>query len=468
MVFSSLTFLFAFLPITLGIYYLVPKRAKNFVLFLSGAVFFAWGEPVFVLLLLFTVTLDYFCGRMIDRFANRRGLKTFFLLLSVCLDLGILLVFKYNQFFVENINALFGLSLADPNIPLPLGISFYTFQSMSYTIDVYRSKVKVQKNYINYGAYVMLSPQIVAGPIVRYADVEQELTERKIERSDLSEGIGIFLAGLAKKVLLANQIGAVWTEIKAIGPQNLDAATAWLGILAFTLQIYYDFSGYSDMAIGMGRMMGFRFPKNFDYPYTSGSVSEFWRRWHMTLGGWFRDYVYIPLGGNRKGTVRTLLNLAIVWALTGFWHGASWNFLLWGIYFGIWIILERLFLGKVLEKLPRFIRVIWTFLLVVLGWVLFESESLPWAGEFLLAMFGRGGFLNAPATFLYILRGSGVMMLFGALLATKVVPEFFRKLAAKYEKISNVLLPILQILVFLICIAFLVDATYNPFLYFRF
>ncbi len=467
MVFSSLTFLFLFLPITLGVYYLVPRSLKNLVLFFSGLLFFAWGEPIFVLLLLFTVTLDYFCGRMIAHFDDKKPLRILFLLLSLSLDIGILLVFKYNSFFVQNINAIFGLSLTDPQIPLPLGISFYTFQSMSYTIDVFRRNVKTQKSYIDYGAYVMLFPQIVAGPIVRYSDVERELAERRITRSDLAEGIGIFLAGLGKKVLLANNIGALWSEIKAIDPANLDALTAWLGILAFTLQIYYDFSGYSDMAIGMGKMMGFAFPKNFDYPYESRSVSEFWRRWHMTLGGWFRDYVYISLGGNRKGKGRTILNLAIVWMLTGFWHGASWNFVLWGLYFGLWIILERLFLGKWLAKWPKALSCLWTFLIVIFGWVLFEAVDLSWAGGFVSAMFGAGGYAwagNAP----YYALNYGFVLLVGALLAGQKVPDFFRFLRAKYPRVSAVALPVCQTLLFLICIAFLVDATYNPFLYFRF
>ncbi len=467
MVFSDLPFLFLFLPITLGAYYLTPKKYRNLVLFLSGAVFFAWGEPIFVLLLLFTVTLDYFCGRMMGHFSEKPAMRRLFLLLSVCLDLGILLVFKYNGFFVENLNAILGTAIPDPNIPLPLGISFYTFQSMSYTIDVYRRKVKTQKSFIDYGAYVMLFPQIVAGPIVRYEDVEKELACRTISVPKAADGIRIFMVGLAKKVLLANQIGQVWTTVKAMDQATLPAATAWLGILAFTLQIYYDFSGYSDMATGMGKMMGFQFPKNFDYPYMSGSVSEFWRRWHMTLGSWFRDYVYIPLGGNRKGHLRTLFNLAVVWMLTGFWHGAEWNFVLWGAWFGLWIILEKLFLGAWLKKLPRGLGIAWTLLLVVLGWVLFEFDDLSLLFGYLGAMFGASG-VAATQNTLYLLLSQLPALLLGGLFAVDLVPKALWKLAEKFPKASQVCISLGTVLLFVVLIAFLVDATYNPFLYFRF
>ncbi|MDE7194934.1 MAG: MBOAT family protein, partial [Oscillospiraceae bacterium] len=364
MVFSSLTFLFAFLPIVFIIYYAVPKRAKNVVILVSGLLFYAWGEPIYVLAMILSTFIDYTAGRLIDRYDDKPKIRTICLIVSLVMNIGLLGTFKYLGFLINSVNGWFGLSIPNPNLPLPIGISFFTFQSMSYTIDLYRRNIKVQKSAVSFMAFVTLFPQIVAGPIVRYEDVQNELDNRSVTEKMLGDGISRFITGLGKKVLIANNIGMLWSQIKAMDYGELSAVTAWLGILAFTFQIYFDFSGYSDMAIGLGKMMGFNFPENFNYPYMSHSISEFWRRWHMTLGAWFRSYIYIPLGGNRKGLPRTIINLLIVWAVTGIWHGASWNFMLWGVYFGVLIIIERLFMGKVLEKIPSFFSWLYTFVLV--------------------------------------------------------------------------------------------------------
>ena len=379
------------------------------------------------------------------------------------INLGILFTFKYSGFFA----GIFGLEIKQ--LPLPIGISCYTFQSMSYTIDMYMRKIKVQRNFINYAAYVTLFPQIVAGPIVRYEDVKNEINERKLNTSLFGEGTEIFIRGLGKKVLLANNIGLLWTEIKMMNYSEISVLTAWLGILAFTFQIYYDFSGYSDMAVGLGKMLGFNFPENFRHPYISRSISEFWRRWHITLGSWFRSYVYIPLGGNRKGMPRTLFNLAVVWGLTGLWHGASWNFILWGLYFGVLIIIEKLFLGKYLEKIPAVLSILYTFVLVVFGWVLFDTNTLTDAFGYFAAMFG-GGKVFADSLSLFQLKNYAVLFvlcaLFSGELPVKIMAKIGRKASA--ANVVDVAAPIIQIAIMLICTAYLVDASYNPFLYFRF
>lgn len=361
MVFSSITFLYFFLPAVLLIYYISPKKIKNIVLLLSGLFFYAWGEPVYVVIMIFSSFIDYAAGLIIDKYDDNQKKRTAALLVSLIINLGLLGVFKYSGFFA----GIFGIEIKQ--LPLPIGISFYTFQSMSYTIDMYMRKIKVQRSFLNFATYVSLFPQIVAGPIVRYEDVQNEIDSRKTNIFLLGEGAGIFVRGLSKKVLLANNIGLLWTEIKGMEYSELSAATAWIGILAFTFQIYYDFSGYSDMAVGLGKMLGFNFPENFDHPYISRSVSEFWRRWHITLGSWFKSYVYIPLGGNRCGKLKTLRNTLIVWGLTGFWHGASWNFIIWGLYFGGFIILEKIWLGKKLERLPSLLSIFYTFFIVVIG-----------------------------------------------------------------------------------------------------
>lgn len=468
MVFSSLTFLYLFLPVVLLFYFLVPKQARNFVLFVSGFVFYAWGEPVYIFLMTFTVLVDYTCGRVMTRFSSNQKARLAVLLVSIVINLSILAVFKYNSFVVQNLNDLFGLTITDPKIALPIGISFYTFQSMSYTIDLYRKSVPEQKSFVDYAAYVSMFPQLVAGPIVRYGDVQRELQKRTVSVLNLGEGAGLFIQGLAKKVLIANNVGSLWTRVKEIPASELSVTTAWFGILAFTMQIYFDFSGYSDMAIGMGRMLGFRFPKNFDFPYVSKSVTEFWRRWHMTLGTWFREYVYIPLGGNRKGALRMVFNLLVVWMLTGLWHGASWNFVLWGLYYGILLMIEKLFLSKVLNKIPFSITRVYTFILVVLGWVLFEFTDISQAYAYYGAMFGTQGRAVADGTFIYLVSSYGLVFVISLILSTDWLHRLSKGIYRRRPGIAKTIAIVLQVIMLLLCTAYLVDATYNPFLYFRF
>lgn len=440
---------------------------KNLVLMVSGFLFYAWGEPVYVLLMLFSTLLDYTAGRVMERYRENPKIRKAALLTSVIINLSLLAVFKYSSFLVENINALFGISLFNPDLPLPIGISFYTFQSMSYTIDLYRGDTKMQKSYINYAAYVSMFPQLVAGPIVRYDDVAAELENRTITLDKIGEGAFLFAQGLAKKVLLANNIGILWTNVKEMATAgSVPAVTAWLGILAFTFQIYFDFSGYSDMARGMGRILGFDFPDNFRYPYMSKSITDFWRRWHMTLGSWFRSYVYIPLGGNRKGTARTIRNLLITWMLTGLWHGASWNFLLWGLYFGVLLIIEKFFLGKYLEKLPGWLQQTYSFLLVVFGWVLFEMETPALIGGFFGSMVGFGGFADKYSV--YLLASYGLLMVLCMIASNNWVPRLVEMAGKKFPRVVSGCKPVYIVLALVFGTAFLVNSTYNPFLYFRF
>ncbi len=463
MVFSSLTFIYFFLPCVLLIYYISPKKVKNIILLASGIFFYAWGEPVYVFLMMLTTAIDYTAGRIIDKFDRYNRVRRLALIGSITINLGVLFTFKYSSFVM----GIFGADI--DKLPLPVGISFYTFQSMSYTIDMYMRKIKVQKNFINYAAYVTLFPQIVAGPIVRYEEVQTQLEDRKINIVLLGEGAEIFIKGLVKKVVLANNIGMLWTEVKGTEFGELSAMSAWLGILAYTFQIYYDFSGYSDMAIGLGKMLGFDFPENFRHPYISRSISEFWRRWHITLGSWFRSYVYIPLGGNRKGMGKTLRNLLIVWGLTGLWHGASWNFIIWGLYFGVLIAAERLFLGKKLEKARPFVSTAYTFILVVFGWVFFDTETLGDAFSFIGTMFGGGeGFFDSTSWFYF--KNYFILFILCALGSTEFLQKTLGKLRrnASLSKLVYRAEPIVQAVLLLLCSAYLVDASYNPFLYFRF
>lgn len=476
MVFSSLTFLFAFLPLTLIVYYLVPKKAKNVVILISGLVFYAWGEPIYVLAMIASTFIDYTAGIIISKNDDKPKIRTLCLIVSLVMNLGLLGTFKYLGFLINSANAWFGLSIPNPNLPLPIGISFFTFQSMSYTIDLYRRNIKVQKNPVSFIAFVTLFPQIVAGPIVRYEDIQNEIDNRTVTEKMVADGIGRFIIGLGKKVLIANNIGVLWDQIKAMDYGELSAAAAWLGILAFTFQIYFDFSGYSDMAIGLGKMMGFTFPENFNYPYMSHSISEFWRRWHMTLGAWFKSYIYIPLGGNRKGTARTVLNLLIVWTVTGIWHGASWNFMLWGAYFGVLIVLERLFLGKWLEKIPAFFSWLYTFVLVVFGWIMFDGvdastvnigDMFTQVGAYIGAMFGANGVvMDNVATNAIINYG----LMFGICIfgSSDVLKLFSEKIKEKAPQWVQYGYPVAQLAVLLASVAYITTSSYNPFLYFNF
>ncbi len=469
MVFSSLTFMFVFLPIVLILYYIVPKKFKNLFVLISGLIFYAWGEPVYVLIMIVSTLIDYTAGLLIYRFDTSKTLKRICLIVSLLMNLGLLGVFKYSGFIMQNIDIIFGTSLYDPNhaLPLPIGISFFTFQSMSYTIDMYMGKIKVQKNPISFAAFVTLFPQIVAGPIVRYDDIAKELDNRTVNLDCIYEGILKFITGVGKKVLIANNIGMLWTSVKGMETSELSVLTAWLGILAFTLQIYFDFSGYSDMAIGLGKMMGFNFPQNFNYPYQSKSISEFWRRWHITLGAWFKSYVYFPLGGSRKGKGRTVFNLAVVWLLTGIWHGASWNFILWGVLYGLVIIMEKLFLGKILERIPDFFSWLYTIVLVILGWVLFDTADIPTALGYMGAMFGGGGTL-VDNTAMYYLINYGVMFVIGTFACTDIFSRAAEWLKEKMPLLVNYSTPIAKTAIMVLSTAYLADATYNPFLYFNF
>ncbi len=466
MVFSSITFLYIFLPITLLVYYLVPAKGKNWVLFVSGLIFYAWGEPLYVFIMILSTLIDYTAGRLMDCWDDDEKKRRILLICSVAMNLGLLAIFKYSSFFIGNLNALFHSRIPDPQLPLPIGISFYTFQSMSYTIDLYRRKIRVQKNFVNFGAYVTMFPQIVAGPIVRYQDVAKELECRTITVEETADGIGVFTRGLAKKLLLANNIGLLWTQVKEMPLGSIPAATAWLGILAFTFQIYFDFSGYSDMACGMGKMLGFHFPQNFNLPYTAKSITDFWRRWHITLSTWFKEYLYIPLGGNRHGTAKTIRNLLIIWVLTGFWHGASWNFVFWGLYFGVILVLEKFVYGKLLNKLPSFVRQAYTFVLVVFGWVLFEMDTLGDAGRYLKAMFGGAGFADSRT--IYLLSSYFLLFLICIFASGSWGKKIYNRVANRWPKGTQVILPVSVVLLMVVCTAYLVDATYNPFLYFRF
>lgn len=465
MVFSSLVFLFYFLPVVLILYFLAPRKGKNLILFVVSLIFYAWGEPVYLFLMLFSILANYLLGLAIAGGKDRARL---WLIFACVLNLALLGFFKYSDFLIENVNHLAGLQLPALNLPLPLGISFYTFQAMSYIIDLYRGKVPVQRSFVAFGTYVALFPQLIAGPIVRFQTIAEELTCRRESLSLFSQGALRFTAGLGKKVLLANGAGAVFEQVTAVGIQGfsgLSTLSAWIGILAFTFQIYFDFSGYSDMAIGLGRMFGFHFPENFQYPYISKSITEFWRRWHMTLSSWFKEYVYIPLGGNRKGAVRQIRNIAIVWTLTGIWHGASWNFLLWGAYFGALLIAEKLFLLRWLSLTPTPLRHAYTMLLVIISWVIFSVQDLTGVLGYLSAMFSLGGGPLTDDTGLYLL---GSNLLFFTLLLIGVTPLPKRLYLKMTERSAPILQSVGMAALLLLITAYLVSSTYNPFLYFRF
>ena len=464
MVFSDSVFLFMFLPLTLAVYYAVPFAFKNTVLFLTGLLFYAWGEPVYVLIMLLSTAIDYCAGRLMDRFDSNKNIRKATLLVSVVMNLSLLGIFKYGSFFIGSVNGIFGSAIPDPGLPLPIGISFFTFQSMSYTIDLYRRNIKVQKNFIDFAAFVTMFPQIVAGPIVRYEDVSAQLACRRIDLRSMSDGITRFVCGMCKKVLIANSIGALWTDVKAQDYASMPAATAWLGIAAFTLQIYFDFSGYSDMAIGLGKMLGFDFPENFRYPYNSKSIAEFWRRWHITLGDWFKSYVYFPLGGSRGSTAATIRNTLIVWLLTGLWHGASWNFILWGLYYGVLIILEKFVFRRLLERTPSALRHILTMLAVVFGWVIFEITSPASELEFVKAMLGFGGSFANSFT-INALHNYAVTFIAAIAISTGIPLKICKKLP---EKRADTLSLVGEAAGMTSCIACLVDSGYNPFLYFNF
>ena len=461
MLFSSIPFLYYFLPMVLAVYFLAPRKAKNTVLLVSSLIFYGWGEPKLLFLMVFTIVLFYFCGLAIGARPSARWKKGW-LLVSVVISLALLGIFKYADFFIGSFNTLTGLSIPLLRLTLPVGISFYTFQSLSYTIDVYRGSVPPQKNLLSFGAYVSMFPQLIAGPIVRYADIDRELEERTHSWEGFSLGMGRFLVGLGEKVILADNFALLMKLFRESDEKSV--LFYWLYAVAFTLNIYFDFSGYSDMAIGLGRMFGFHFPENFNYPYLSKSITEFWRRWHMTLGSWFRDYVYIPMGGNRVRRGRWVWNILTVWMLTGLWHGAAWNFVLWGLFFGIFLMIEKWVPG--LQKLPNALRHGYVMLAVIFSFVLFNANSLSQAAGDMAGMLGLGGLplISAPAV--YYLKSYGLLFLLGILGATPVVKTLAQKAAD--TKAACVLEPLVLAALLLVCTAYLVDGSFSPFLYFRF
>lgn len=464
MVFSSIIFLFMYLPFVLLIYYIVPRKLRNLFLFIVNLIFYGWGEPVFVLLMLFSTVVDYTHGYFINKYRDNKRKAKGFLISSVVINLSLLGFFKYAGFLANTLNVLPFVNLPVLTIPLPIGISFYTFQTMSYSIDVYRGDAPVQKNIITFGTYVALFPQLIAGPIVRYKDVAYQLDHRRETLDQVTYGVKLFMVGLGKKVLIANQMGAMWDAIRETGQSN-GVLGSWIGIAAYTFQIYFDFSGYSDMACGLGNMFGFEFLKNFNYPYISKTITEFWRRWHISLSTWFREYVYIPLGGNRKGIKRQIFNLLVVWLLTGFWHGAAYNFILWGLYYGIILIIEKFILMKWLDKLPSAIQHIYTLFIVMIGWTLFYFEDMGQLVSYLTCMFDfTQGIIGQKA--LSITLSSLPLFVVASLASTPLGAKL-------YEKVRNqgfVWIPETAYcaVVLLLCTASLVNQSYNPFLYFRF
>lgn len=466
MVFSSLEFIFVFLASVLAVYYLVPPKARNIVLLLFSLVFYGWGEPVYVFLMIATITVDYICGYIIGRDLDSKPKRAkVTLIISIVINLALLGVFKYYDFFAGTLNSLLGRGVFPTlGLTLPIGISFYTFQALSYVIDVYRRDARVQKNIAAFGTYVTLFPQLIAGPIVRYADVDDQLRERTHSLTLFASGCRTFICGLAKKILLANAAGAMWNSLSAAAEP--DALGAWLAIVFYTFQIYFDFSGYSDMAIGLGKMFGFSFRENFYYPYVSESITEFWRRWHISLSTWFREYVYIPLGGNRKGVGRTYFNLFCVWLLTGLWHGASWNFVLWGLYYFALLVIEKTFLLRLLERAPKFLRHIYSMAAVIFGWLLFVIEDVSSIGAYLSRMFGGTGVFATQITVYELVRNL-VFLAILILASTPAPKKLWYKLYLKGTP-WRIVQSVVCAIAFVLCIAYLVDSSYNPFLYFRF
>ncbi|MCD8095271.1 MAG: MBOAT family protein [Ruminococcus sp.] len=492
MVFSSLVFLFAFLPAVLLLYFVVPKRLKNLTLFVVSLVFYAWGEPLYVLLMIGSILIAYMTGLFADKSKNKPIVAKAAVILDVVWSIGLLFLFKYADFIIENINSLFSTNISLLNYSLPIGISFYTFQSLSYVIDVYRGNVKSQKNFITLGTYVALFPQLVAGPIVRYADIEKQLENRssfslsdyfvylsrrkkgecdkpQFNYNQFASGIKRFSVGLAKKAILANSIYELFNTISTSDYSQLSVAASWLGVIAYTFEIYFDFSGYSDMAIGLGKMLGFDFLENFNYPYISTSITDFWRRWHMSLSSWFRDYVYIPLGGNRKGKARQCLNIMIVWSLTGLWHGASWNFVLWGVYFGVLLMIEKFLLKKPLEKLPNVITHIYALFFIVIGWGIFAYEDTSSLVGNFKNMFGFGGLplWNGQTTMWFVeYLPIIIILILGSTPLAKSIGEWIEgKNTSLYQ---CVLEPLSTAAMLLLSAAYLASSSYNPFIYFRF
>ena len=464
MVFSSLVFMFAYLPITLLAYYLVPRQGRNIFLFIVNLIFYGWGEPKLVLLMVFNIFFNYIGGWLVDKYRADAKKKKLFLILTCVLDIGILAVFKYTGMITETLNMLPFLNIPELQISLPIGISFYTFQTMSYVIDVYRDDAPVSKNFINFGTYVALFPQLIAGPIVRYRDVAEQLVNRRETLEMFTKGVKLFMVGLAKKVIIANTMGTLTTNIFATTDENGVVGT-WVGMIAYTFQIYFDFSGYSDMACGLGNMMGFEFLKNFNYPYIAKSITGFWRRWHISLSTWFKEYVYIPLGGNRKGVKRQILNLLIVWGLTGLWHGAAYNFVLWGLYYGLLLILEKFVLKKFLDRLPSFVQHIYTLFIIIIGWGLFYFTDVGQLGEFMVDLFNFGNGICGDQAFNLIMSNLP-MLIIAAVASTPLATMLYTRF--EYRRFMWIPETLYCMGILAVSTASLVNQSYNPFLYFRF
>ena len=463
MLFTSISFLYYFLPLVLIVYFIVPKKYKNLVLLLFSLLFYFYGEPKYILLMLFEILVAYIGAILIDKYKDKS-----ILILTLFIHIILLVIFKYTDFFISNINNIFNTNFKLLNIALPIGISFYTFQIISYVIDVYRGKVKVQKSFLKLATYVSLFPQLIAGPIVRYEIIEDELDNRKHSFEDFAIGVRRFTIGLAKKVLIANMLGELCTKFDLADERSI--VFYWIFAISYMLQIYFDFSAYSDMAIGLGRIFGFHFLENFDYPYISKSITEFWRRWHISLGSWFRDYVYIPLGGNRVSKIKFLRNILIVWLLTGFWHGASWNFIIWGLLFGILLIFEKLYLNKILDKLPNFIKRIYVLFIVMISFIIFNANTMNTAWHNIIGLFGfnKEVFINTYT--IYYLKSYLLVIIISIIASTPIPKNIINKLNKNksLNKIINLLEPIFIIILLLITTSYLIDNSYNPFLYFRF
>ena len=464
MVFSSLVFMFAYLPITLLAYYLVPRQGRNIFLFIVNLIFYGWGEPKLVLLMVFNIFFNYIGGWLVDKYRADAKKKKLFLILTCVLDIAILAVFKYTGMITETLNMLPFLNIPELQISLPIGISFYTFQTMSYVIDVYRDDAPVSKNFINFGTYVALFPQLIAGPIVRYRDVAEQLVNRRETLEMFTRGVKLFMVGLAKKVIIANTMGTLTTNIFATTDENGVVGTG-VGMIAYTFQIYFGFSGYSDMACRLGNMMGFEFLKNFNSPYIAKSITDFWRRWHISLSTWFKEYVYIPLGGNRKGVKRQILNLLIVWGLTGLWHGAAYNFVLWGLYYGLLLILEKFVLKKFLDRLPSFVQHIYTLFIIIIGWGLFYFTDVGQLGEFMVDLFNFGNGICGDQAFNLIMSNLP-MLIIAAVASTPLATMLY----TRFEHTRFMWIPetLYCMGVLAVSTASLVNQSYNPFLYFRF
>ncbi len=463
MVFSSITFLYYFLPLVLAIYYIVPSKCKNLVLLIASFLFYFFGEPIYVLLMAFSILITYLFGRLIGKFQDTKYAKLF-LILAIIISIGLLVYFKYTNFLINNINLWLKHKIDFIYVVLPIGISFYTFQMLSYLIDVYRKQAKVQKNILKLAMYVSLFPQLIAGPIVRYTTIENQLENRTHTMEKFALGVRRFIIGLGKKVLIANVLGKLVNTFLASSEMSI--IYYWLYAIAVMLQIYFDFSGYSDMAIGLGKMFGFEFPENFNYPYIAKSITEFWRRWHISLSSWFRDYVYIPLGGNRTSKIKWIRNIMIVWFLTGLWHGAAWNFVIWGMYFGIILIIEKLLLNKYIEKLPKLLSHLYVLIIVMISFIIFNGES---TNQILQNIGGLVGIKNIPFAMpesIYYLKSYFVVIAIGIIASTPLLKNIIN--LEKFKKVVTLLEPVFLICILFISTAYIVDGSFNPFLYFRF